>query len=74
MAHNRKLVQPDTFEIHGDYFWLERKDNGRKVEMVPVRFSSYDPCPAFVIVATEIGKKHRCPREAVYEKPNGNFK
>ncbi|HEX9616604.1 MAG TPA: hypothetical protein VGA03_04260 [Anaerolineales bacterium] len=37
--------------------------------MTPVRFSSYDPCPAFVIVTTEIGKKHRCPREAVYADP-----
>jgi hypothetical protein len=66
MVQNRKLIQPETFENNGVYFWLEGRENGKKKELVQVRFSSYDPCPAFVIVATEIGKKHRCPREAVY--------
>jgi hypothetical protein len=66
MAHNRKLVQPESFENDGVYFWLEGRENGKKKELVQVRFFSYDPCPAFVIVATEVGKKHRCPREAVF--------
>ena len=66
MDQIRELVQPATFVSEGKYFWLEGRERGRQQEMTPVRFSSYDPCPAFVIVTTEIGKKHRCPREAVY--------
>jgi hypothetical protein len=74
MAQSRKLIQPDTFEYDGEYYWLEGRERGKKQELVPVRFSSYDPCPAFVIVATEIGKKHRLPREAVFaERTRRNF-
>lgn len=70
MARHLELVQPETFENGGEYFWFDGRERGRKKELVRVRFFSYDPCPAFVIVTTEIGKKHRCPREALFAGPD----
>jgi hypothetical protein len=67
MHYNQELVQPATFIKGVKYFWLEGR-GFRQVQgpAVPVQFSSYDPCPAFIIIVTEIGKKYRCPREAVF--------
>ena len=62
------LVRPATFEQGREYYWLERQTNGVKAIPVPVRFTAYDPCPAFVIVSTEMGRKWRCPRDAVLSK------
>jgi hypothetical protein len=66
MAHTSELTQPSTLIHGGNYLLLERREGGRKQVLTPVKFTAYDPCPAFVIVATEIGNKQRCPRDALY--------
>lgn len=66
MEHVSRLERPRTFEEGGMYVLLERGEKGRDQVLTPVRFSAYDPCPAFVIVRTEVGKKRRCLREEIF--------
>ena len=68
MEHVSRLERPNTFEDGGEYILLEHGDKGRDQVLTPVRFSAYDPCPVFVIVRTEVGKKRRCLREEVFLK------
>jgi hypothetical protein len=60
------LTQPQTFEYGGTYLLLDAKEGAKKPSLTPVKFAAYDPCPAFVIVHTEVGKKQRCLRERVF--------
>ena len=66
MEHVSRLERPRTFEDGGEYVLLERGEKGRDQVLTPVRFSAYDPCPAFVIVRTEVGRKRRCLREELF--------
>ncbi len=66
MENDSRLEHPRTFKDGEEYFLLERVENGHDQVLTPVRFSAYDPCPAFVIVRTEAGQKRRCLREQVF--------
>jgi hypothetical protein len=66
MQRTSDLTQPQSFEYGGTYLLLEAKEGARKPSFTPVKFAAYDPCPAFIIVHTEVGKKQRCLRERVY--------
>ena len=66
MAVASELIQPSSFEYGGTYLLLESEGNGRQPSFTHVKFAAYDPCPAFVIVRTEIGKTRRCPREQLF--------
>lgn len=66
MDQDTDLFRPTTFEAGREYLWIERQGNGREKVMIPVRFAAYDACPAFVIVHTALGRKWRCPRDALF--------
>jgi hypothetical protein len=61
-----KLKHPETLEEGQRYLWQEntRSTNGGSFQRVT--FVSYYPCPAFVIVLDEEGRKRRCLREEVF--------
>jgi hypothetical protein len=60
------LTRPETFDINREYFIVERRGNGRQQSVLPVRFYAYDPCPAFIIVCTQMGDKLRCSRDELF--------
>jgi hypothetical protein len=62
------LTRPTTLEAGAEYLLLEYFEEKEKPTLTPVTFASYDPCPAFVIVRTSLGKKWRCPRESIFAK------
>jgi hypothetical protein len=66
MEPKSELIRPTTFETGREYLFLEQWSKGRKGALTPVKFYTYDPCPAFVIVRTEMGNKWRCPRDELF--------
>ena len=62
------FVHPQSFQDGREYMLLFGPRNGQVNELVPVKFAAYDPCPAFVIVSSELGKRWRCPRDEVFSK------
>jgi hypothetical protein len=58
------FIQPETLEEGREYYWLDDSTNSHH-HMLPVRFVSYDPSPAFVIVSDETGRK-RCLRAELF--------
>ena len=59
-------VRPVTLE-EGSWYFLRRKSaNQRPQSWKPVRFISYTPCPAVVIVATQPGKRISIAREELF--------
>lgn len=61
-----KLKRPETLEEGKEYLWQEntRSANGPSIQQVT--FVSYHPCPAFVVVQDEEGKRWRCLREEIF--------
>ena len=66
MKQASELMRPITFESGREYLLMERQGKGNQPTLTRVRFAAYDPCPAFVIVRSEVGKKWRCPRDAIF--------
>lgn len=58
--------RPTTFEPGRSYAWLGSQQGQGETAAVPVTLIAYDPCPAFVIVRTEMGERRRCLREELY--------
>jgi hypothetical protein len=50
----------------GEYLWADRRPQAEQPTFLPVRFVSYDPCPAFVILRDAEGVRRRCPRDEVF--------
>lgn len=69
MATMSELVHPITFIEDRRYLCLQGRPNGGAPVLVPVRFITYDPCPAFVIVRTGPGRRIRCLREDLFACP-----
>ena len=46
-----------------------RQCGGYTQVWTPVRFASYTPCPAIVIITDERGEKQRCAREDLFSLP-----
>lgn len=71
MNVNQKLVRPNTFQRGIPYFYSDETQapgsfvNPRK--MTPIRFVTYDVCPAYIIVKNGSGERWRCPRDNIYE-------
>lgn len=62
-----ELKRPSTLEVGHEYLLMAGRDSSSKPILVPVQFSSYDPCPAFVIVNNGIGRL-RCARDDIFLK------
>ena len=60
------ITSPDTLENGGKYLLRTRKNDGRDPFYIPVRFVSYDSCPAWVVVNDNDGNLLRIPREDVF--------
>jgi hypothetical protein len=66
MDNTIRLIHPSTFEEGRDYHFRERQTDTCASSMAPVMFIRYDPCPAFIIVRDDKGKKRRCLREDLF--------
>lgn len=60
------LKRPKTLKEGQGYPWQESTSAAIGPSRQQVTFVSYDPCPAFVIVRDEEGKRWRCPREVLF--------
>ena len=60
------LVRPQTFENGNEYIWKDKSQNIYH----SVKFVCYYPCPAFVVVATQDGKRLRLPRDEIFAHCN----
>jgi hypothetical protein len=60
-------------EERSQYLLRERSANGGKGKpqwiYKAIQLAAYDPCPAFVIVQTEFGRRWRCLREDIFFIP-----
>ena len=66
MDNTIQLIRPSTFEEGRSYLFLERQSDTRAPAVMSVIFIMHDPCPAFIIVRDEMGKKRRCLREDLF--------
>ena len=67
MKRNQILIRPDTLETGAMYILRDFMSNSRKIVWEPVRFVSYDACPAIVIVDhAGRGKKLRVQRQDLF--------
>jgi hypothetical protein len=69
MRTKNELLRPLTFEPGAACFWIEPVNQCQAVAAEPVWFVCHDPCPAFVIVRTEDGRRKRRPRAEIYTSP-----
>jgi hypothetical protein len=61
-----KLKRPETLVEGQRYLWQENARSANGGSFHRVTFVSYYPCPAFVIVLDEEGRKRRCLREEIF--------
>jgi hypothetical protein len=61
-----KLKRPETLEEGKRYLWQENARLANDGSFQRVTFVSYYPCPVFVIVLDEEGRKRRCLREEIF--------
>lgn len=59
-------VRPDTLHEGDTYYYIEQSINGGEPQTSIVTLLAYDTCPALVIVASQDGRKWRCPQERLY--------
>jgi hypothetical protein len=64
-----KLKRPETLKEGQRYLWQENARSANGGSFQRVTFVSYYPCPAFVIVLDEEGRKRRCLREEIFITP-----
>ena len=60
------LKRPETLVEGKRYLWQENTRSANGGSFQRVTFVSYYPCPAFVIVLNEEGRKRRCLREELF--------
>jgi hypothetical protein len=63
-----KLKRPETLVEGKRYLWQENARSASGQSFHRVTFISYYPCPAFVIVLDEEGRKRRCLREEIFTR------
>ena len=61
-----KPKRPETLVEGQRYLWQENAGSANGGSFQRVTFVSYYPCPAFVVVLDEEGRKRRCLREEIY--------
>ena len=68
-----QLFRPYSLEKGKDYLYRERGIDPERKKPLIVKFISYDPCPAIVIISDPSGCKIRCPRADLFETEANNF-
>ena len=64
----KKFVRPNTF-VDGDYYMRKLIPvAGGTAQFILVQFAGYDPCPAWVIVRNQNGRRERVPREEIFKE------
>ncbi|MDX1435409.1 MAG: hypothetical protein R3335_01265 [Anaerolineales bacterium] len=63
------LIRPTTLKDGGRYLLREQLWECRRSAYRPVKFVQYDPCPAYVVVEDQCGRKRRCLREDIWSLP-----
>jgi len=59
--------RPQSFESGKVYLYRERWVDGKRRAPSIVKFVTYDPCPAIVIIRDFGGRKTRCLRDDLFE-------
>jgi hypothetical protein len=59
-------TRPKTLEDGNRYFLREQPGDCDQSTYSPVLFLKYDPCPAFVIIQDQSGKRRRCLRDNIW--------
>ena len=73
-APSIQFVRPYSFARGKEYFYREREIDCERNSPSIVKFVSYDPCPAIVIISDPSGRKVRCPRDDLFELKANSFK
>jgi hypothetical protein len=60
------VLHPLTLNEGKDYLLRVHQDNGHNPVYLPVRFISYHPCPALVVVGDVKGQFWRIPRDDIF--------
>ncbi len=66
MQTNYKLSRPVSLQDEMIYLRIKRCFSIDLIEYEPVKFLSYDPCPALVWVCAVDGRVSRCPRDELF--------
>jgi hypothetical protein len=68
-----QFIHPYSLERGKDYFYREREIDCKHNTFFIVKFVSYEPCPATVIIQELSGRKIRCPRDDLFELKENNI-
>ena len=60
------IVRPITLDKGKEYLIRVHQDIGHNSVYLPVRFISYHPCPALVVVGDVKGQFWRIPRDDIF--------
>jgi hypothetical protein len=60
------MVRPLTLDDGKEYLIRVHQDNGDKSVYLSVRFISYHPCPALIVVGDGNGQFWRVPRDEIF--------
>lgn len=66
MYTNYKLSRPASLQDQMIYLRIKRCFSVDPIKYEPVKFLSYDPCPALVWVCSVDGRVSRCPRDELF--------
>lgn len=62
-----QFIRPYSLEYGKVYFYREREFDGERKTPSIVKFVTYDPCPAIVIIRDFGGRRNRCLRDDLFE-------
>jgi hypothetical protein len=62
----KNMVRPLTLDEGKEYFLRIHRDNGHVPVSAPVRFVSYHPCPALIVVGDGNGQFWRVARDDIF--------
>jgi hypothetical protein len=60
------MIHPLTLNEGRDYLLRVHQVNGQNPVYLPVRFMSYHPCPALVVIGDGNGQQWRVPRDELF--------
>ena len=62
-----QFIRPQSFDSGKVYLYREREVDGNRGAPLIVKFVTYDPCPAILIIRDFVGRKTRCLRDDLFE-------
>jgi hypothetical protein len=62
-----QFTRPQYFESGKVYLYREREVDGNRGAPSIVKFVTYDPCPAILIIRDFVGRSSRCLRDDLFE-------